>query len=279
MEENRWWDEVLAELGVGRDLLSDEDRHRLREDGYAIWPAVIEQPWRRALAGRIDELFEEEGGQAGHEFRQEAGAHRLANLVDKGPVFDGTWQHPRVLAAAEWVLGRPFKLTSVNARDVPAGSGNQDLHADWGADNDGRSQIVNSLWMLDDCGPDNGATRLVPGSHRYGITPQEAARAGWTSPAEVTLDVPAGTIVVFDGHLWHGGTANRTGRRRRMLHVAFVAREHPQQLNQRAHVHDQTIRRLSPAARLLLDLAGSPAARTLANSGTAVNRDRHEARR
>ena len=64
----------------------------------------------------------------------------------------------------------------------------------------------------------------------------------------------AGTCVVFNGHLWHGGTTNNTDRPRHALHAAFLRREHPQQTVQRDYLRPETIRQLSSAQRYLLDV-------------------------
>ena len=74
------------------------------------------------------------------------------------------------------VLGPKFKLSSLNARSAePLGDGGQPLHVDSGAvPDDSGYWVCNSVWMLDDFTPENGATRVVPGSHRSGRAPGEA---------------------------------------------------------------------------------------------------------
>ena len=88
------------------------------------------------------------------------------DLCNKGPVFDRVYTHPKVLAAVHHVISRPFKLSSLNARDALPGEGLQGMHADWGADYDGQFHVCNSVWLLDDFSEENGCTRLVPGSHK-----------------------------------------------------------------------------------------------------------------
>ena len=72
-------------------------------------------------------------------------------------------------------------------------------------------------------------------------------------PDEVRLTAP-GTVIVFNSHLWHGGTRNRTGSPRRALHSYFTRRANGQQLNQREYLRPQTRARLSPAAAFILDV-------------------------
>jgi len=88
----------------------------------------------------------------------------LADLVNKGAAFDIFYTHPKVLAGIKAVLGRSFKLSSLNYRAALPGMGLQNLHVDWkdGIPN-GNYKVCNSIWLLDDFTPDNGATRIVPG--------------------------------------------------------------------------------------------------------------------
>jgi ectoine hydroxylase-related dioxygenase (phytanoyl-CoA dioxygenase family) len=72
-------------------------------------------------------------------------------------------------------------------------------------------------------------------------------------PGEIKLIAPAGTVVVFNSHVWHGGTLNRTDRPRRALHGYFTRRTNGQQTDQKKHLSQETLARLSPAARFILD--------------------------
>jgi ectoine hydroxylase-related dioxygenase (phytanoyl-CoA dioxygenase family) len=132
----------------------------------------------------------------------------------------------------------------------------QALHADWkGAVAPGDYFVCNSIWLLDDFTPDNGSTRVVPGSQRWGKVPQEVmADPKDAHPDEVLLLAPAGTVVIFNSHTWHGGTLNRTPRRRRAMHSYFCRRDQPQQLDQKQYIQAEAYARLSPAARYILDV-------------------------
>ncbi len=73
-------------------------------------------------------------------------------------------------------------------------------------------------------------------------------------PEQVHLTGRAGSVAVFNGSLWHGSYRNLSSRPRRTLHCAFIAREHPQQTDQRAYLRPETAERLSPLARYILDV-------------------------
>jgi ectoine hydroxylase-related dioxygenase (phytanoyl-CoA dioxygenase family) len=251
--------------------LPADHRRRLDEQGYVRLPAFIGPERRRALVDRIDALYEEEGARAGAEFRQEPGARRLANLVDKGDVFVDCIVDGEVLAYLAHVLGPRFKLSSLNAREaLPHSAESQPLHVDAGALPDEKGYwVCNTVWLLDDFTPDNGALRVVPGSHRSGRRPQDAlADLQATHPDEVLVTGRAGDLVVMNSHLWHGGTANRTARRRLALHAFYCRWDKPQQQYQKAGLRPETLARLSPAARTVLAL-DDPANDALSAEGGA----------
>lgn len=248
--------EALHALGVREDTLTDEEKATLDRDGFLPLAGILTEEQVEQFQQRLDELLADEGAEAGKEVHQEAGADRLSDLVNKDAMFDVCFTHPRVLAAIAHVLQGDLKLSSLNCRMAKPGEGLQALHADWrGAVPPGEYQVCNSIWLLDDFTPDNGPTRAVPGSHRSGKVPSdEMTDPRAPHPDQVLLLAPAGTVVIFNSHLWHGGTRNTTSERRRALHSYFCRRNQPQQLDQRKWVRPQTRERLSEAERTILDV-------------------------
>ena len=114
------------------------------------------------LRERVETLWEQEGDAAGSEFRDEPGARRLANLVDKGAVFAELVATPEILECIEHVIGPNYKLSSLNARSAnPHNGESQPLHVDAGAVADEFGYwVCNTIWMLDDFTAENGATRM-----------------------------------------------------------------------------------------------------------------------
>jgi len=230
---------------------------RLDEDGYVRLEGFIAPDRHRRLVERIDALFAAEGGAAGAEFRQEPGARRLANLADKGAVFLDCVVDETVGAYLAHVLGPRFKLSSLNARSAnPHSAESQPLHVDAGALPDEAGYwVCNTVWLLDDFTTENGALRVVPGTHRSGQRPQDVLTdPEATHPEEVLVTGRAGDLVVMNSHLWHGGTANRTDRRRLALHAFYCRWDKPQQQYQKALLRPATVAALSPAARAMLAL-------------------------
>jgi ectoine hydroxylase-related dioxygenase (phytanoyl-CoA dioxygenase family) len=246
---------ALAGLGVTDGRVCAQTFALLDRDGYAPLPAVLSGAALYAIRARIAELLEAEGDRAGLEVHQEAGTDRLSDLVNKDPVFDVCFTDPRLLACVAHVLS-DFKLSSLNFRAALPGQGLQALHTEGGPVTDpAQFQVCNSIWLLDDFTADNGATRVVPGSHLSGKSPGDVlSDTRDPHPSQVLLTAPAGTVVVFNSHLWHGGTVNRSGFPRRALHSYFTRRANGQQLDQRKYVRPETLARLSPAARFILDV-------------------------
>jgi ectoine hydroxylase-related dioxygenase (phytanoyl-CoA dioxygenase family) len=237
--------------------MTDDERRKLDIDGYLVIERLMDQSLLDQLRWRVDELFEKEGVQAGAEFKQEPHSRRLANLVDKGEVFERVIDTTRILDCMEHVLGPRFKLSSLNVRSAdPDNNWSQPLHADSGAVADERGYwVCNSVWMLDDFTEQNGAIRMVPGSHRWGVAPDQALTDLYAPhPQEILLTGSAGTVVVMNAHMWHGGTANRTAAHRRAMHVYYTRWDKPQQQYQKRLLRPEVQSRLSPSARRLLAL-------------------------
>src|SRR4051794_4339458 len=105
----------------GRDqgrMIPAEHARELDERGYLHLPGFMPAGLRDQLCARLEALFAAEGDAAGAEFKQEPGARRLANLVDKDPLFATCIAMPAVLAYVGHVLGARFKLSSLNARSA-----------------------------------------------------------------------------------------------------------------------------------------------------------------
>ena len=229
----------------------------LDTQGFTIFPNVINPTWLDELRQAFEEISTHEGKQAGVEVSQVEGVRRLSDLVNKGTVFDQVYLHSTLLTCVAHILQQPFKLHSLNAHDPLPGEGQQALHAD-GSKTLGptlQHQVVNSMWMLDDLTPDNGATRLVPGSHLVLDPINELVNDRMAPhPEEVLLCGPAGSIGVFNGSIWHSCTQNNSAKKRRVLHCAFILREFPQQTDQSTYLKPETSERISPLGRYILDV-------------------------
>jgi len=236
---------------------TDKQRQDLDTHGYVVLERFLSQEMLGEVRERVEELYAAEGENAGSEFRKEAGSRRLANLVDKGAIFETLVATPQVLELVSHVLGENFKLSSFNARSTdPYCNEAQPLHCDAGALPDERGySVCNTIWLLDDFTAENGATRVIPGSQHWKQLPQEVlSDAKARHPQEVLLLAPAGSVVVMNTHAWHGGTANATAGHRRALHIFYCREDLPQQQYQKKLLRPETQEHLTPQLRRLLAL-------------------------
>jgi ectoine hydroxylase-related dioxygenase (phytanoyl-CoA dioxygenase family) len=256
--------ETLFDLNVRDNTLSASEKEFLDREGYLNLGVLLSSEQVNKINDRIHSLMTAEGDHAGSELLdspyirhpKEAGADRLADLVNKGEEFDIFYTHPRVLAGIAHVLGQSIKLSSLNYRSAKPGMGLQKLHVDWHeAVAPGHFTVCNSLWLLDDFSKKNGATRIVPGTHLSGSLPQAVlADPEAPHPNEVIIEAPAGSVFIFNSHAWHGGTNNRTSKDRRSIHSYFCRSDQPQQVDQSRYIKKETLSRLSPAAVNILGL-------------------------
>lgn len=115
--------------------------------------------------------------------------------------------------------------------------------------------MCNTIWLLDDFTENNGATRIVPGTHTSKILPQDALEDPTLQhPDEIKIIAPAGSVFIFNSHVWHGGTTNHTNNFRRSIHSYFCALEQPQQLDQRQYITTETKQRIGQKRQGILDV-------------------------
>jgi ectoine hydroxylase-related dioxygenase (phytanoyl-CoA dioxygenase family) len=116
------------------------------------------------------------------------------------------------------------------------GFGQQGLHTDWlTRDPNEPFAVVTALGALDGFTNENGAPRVVPGSHLVPRPIPKAMQAPAAHhPREQLVLARAGSVVVFNGHLAHSGTRNRSRAPRRTLHSQWIALDRAQQAHSSA---------------------------------------------
>jgi ectoine hydroxylase-related dioxygenase (phytanoyl-CoA dioxygenase family) len=181
---------------------------------------------------------------------------RVWNLINKGEVFRRLVLNETVKTLIAHVLGEEVLLSSFTGNIANPGGVAQGLHRDDGyAPRDlGIPIVANSLYMLDDFTDENGATRVAPGSHL------DASYTTASPPETVAAVGPAGTVMIFDGRLWHGTGANRSTVRRAGLLGYYCRPFVRQQENMTMSVAPDVVAKCSPE---LLSLLGFQTWRTL----------------
>jgi ectoine hydroxylase-related dioxygenase (phytanoyl-CoA dioxygenase family) len=195
----------------------------LAEHGYCLVEGALPPERVAEVRGRLVELAAQER-RDGTDYVYEDGCNqRIWTLLNKGDVFVDLALDPTVSELIIELLGYGYLLSNIDANIAGPGGKPMFLHADqsfvpppWPP----YALVANAMWMLDDFRADNGATRIVPGSHRKGEGPMPTI----ADTASVPVVAPAGTVMVFDGRLWHQTGANVTQGELRHGILAYYCR-------------------------------------------------------
>ena len=227
----------------------DEHLDRIARDGFTIVENAIEPALVDALNAALERLEREHdvrpamNGFEGHK------TVRIYNLLAFGEPFVRVPVHENVLPVVEGVLDRGCLVSSLSSIAIDPGEVAQPIHADdmvIPLEKPHRALVCNSMWALTDFTDDNGATRLVPGSHRR-PSPDYGGRYE-TVPGEMRK----GSVLIWDGALWHGGGANRTNERRMGIAMNYCAGFIRQQENQQLGLPPELVRSFSPRLQELV---------------------------
>lgn len=147
---------------------------------------------------------------------------RVYALFAKTRAFDEWALHPLLVGVLDAVLGPHHQFSAPVGIDIGPGQSAQVLHRDesvYPLPEPHDEVVVNSMWALDDFTTANGATRIIPGSHRWepGRRPTDADEAD-----VVQAVMPAGSVLFYNGSVWHGGGANSTDQRRLGVILEYV---------------------------------------------------------
>ncbi|AZD85617.1 hypothetical protein C4K14_2793 [Pseudomonas chlororaphis subsp. aureofaciens] len=190
------------------------DREQLHRQGYVLLRRAIPAEWLDDLCATFDA-----GVLPSSQWPVPRGMDWRHSLLDADSKVQAVCRLPQVLAVVGELIGERFFLSQVEGREPLAGGGHQQLHRDLSAQRPG--DITNALAFFDDYSPENGATRIVPGSHRPG--PGEAPFDFTDESRSVQLSGTAGDILVFDVDLVHAGSLNSLGARRRSLLISYFS--------------------------------------------------------
>lgn len=232
-------------------MVFDADAHieRVRRDGYTIVENAIEPDLVDALNAALERLERERDVKPAMNTFEGHHTVRIYNLLAHGAPFDQVPVHPHVLPIIEGVLDRECLISSISSIAIDPGERAQPIHADDMAiplDKPHRPIVCNSMWALTDFTEANGATRIVPGSHR--LQSPNYGEAYESIPAEM----PKGSVLIWEGAVWHGGGANRTETRRTGIAMNYCAGFIRQQENQQLGLSPGLVRGFPPRLRELI---------------------------
>lgn len=190
------------------------DREQLHQNGYILLRRAILPEWLETLRAAFDA-----GVKPSNQWPVPRGIDWRHSQLDTDPVVQALCRLPPLLAVVGELIGERFFLSQVEGREPLINGGHQQLHRDLSAQRPG--DTVNALVYLDDYGPENGATRIVPSSHRPALS--EPPFDLNDESRSVQLTGSAGDILIFDADLIHAGSLNSSGARRRSLLITWFS--------------------------------------------------------
>jgi ectoine hydroxylase-related dioxygenase (phytanoyl-CoA dioxygenase family) len=222
----------------------------IERDGFTIVRDVLTADEADAFAEDLVRLERTLGIGFGPNSFEGFRTTRIYNLLVHGARYQQIPVLPRVLPIVEGVLDAGCLISSLSSIAIGPDEAPQPIHAD--------DQLIplpkphvpiicNTMWALTDFSDANGATRLVPGSHRSDHHP-EYGKLYESIPAEMER----GSVLVWNGSLWHGGGANRTRQRRIGIAMNYCAGWIRQQENQQLGIPPSIARGFSPRLRELV---------------------------
>jgi ectoine hydroxylase-related dioxygenase (phytanoyl-CoA dioxygenase family) len=195
----------------------ERDLAQVAKHGYVVIEDVIPRATLDAIRADVVPRFKHRSGRNNFEGFS---TQRLYALVEKTFVCNELVDHPRILALLDRLLEPNYLLSQLQVINILPGEAAQPLHHDdafYRVDRPRAPLGAATVFAIDDFTEANGATVLVPGSHLWDGRSPEA------SDPVVPAVMPAGSVVVFLGTLWHGGGANRTARGRLCVTAQYCA--------------------------------------------------------
>lgn len=229
----------------------EEHVSEVRSRGWTVIEDAIEPALVDALADDLGRLETELDVRPADNSFEGRSTLRVYNLVARSEIWWRVPVHPAVLPVVEGVLDGGCLISSLSSINIGPGETAQPIHAD--------DQLIplpkphpptvcNTMWALTDFTEENGATRVVSGTHLADDSPVYGQHYE-SEPAVMKR----GSVLVWHGSLWHGGGANHTDRRRVGIAMNYCAGFIRQQENQQLGIPVEMVQRMP---RRLQELVG-----------------------
>ena len=171
---------------------------------------------------------------------------RTGGLVVRSPTSRDALRHPLVLGTCDIVLDHvtSYQVHLTQSIAIGPGSPAQPIHRDqWAFDffpfPDGYEVQCNTIWALTDFTEANGATRVVPGSHRAG--PDGELRTKYELEDSIPAEMPEGSVLLYTGSVFHGGGPNTSDGTRIGMNLTYNVGFLRQEENQYLTIPQDTI--------------------------------------
>jgi ectoine hydroxylase-related dioxygenase (phytanoyl-CoA dioxygenase family) len=223
---------------------------RIAEQGYSIIEDAIETDLLDALDEDLRRLEHDLSITPARNDFEGTSTVRIYNLLAHGPLYTQIPVHPHVLPVVEGVLDEGCLVSSLSSISIDPGETAQPIHADdqlIPLDKPHAATVCNTMWALTDFTEENGATRIIPGTHLAAENPDFFGTYD-TIPAEMAR----GSVLIWHGSLWHGGGANRSQGRRVGIAMNYCAGYIRQQENQQLGIPREIAATFSPRLRELV---------------------------
>jgi ectoine hydroxylase-related dioxygenase (phytanoyl-CoA dioxygenase family) len=262
----------------------DADLQAIDEHGYVILERLLGDDEVAAMRAALAPLLADAdagGTPLGRNDFEGVRTQRIYSLVAKHVLFERLVEHPRVLAICDALLEPNYLLTASQAINIHSGETAQAVHCDdafYSIPRPRPAISVSTIVAIDDFTAENGATQIIPGSHRWDDAhvanqfrridfrtkardqrvPEEAAVPHGLEPRLVDATMPAGSVIVFLGTLLHRGGANRSRAARLALSNQYCQPWARQQENYTLGIPPAQARAMSPRVQHLLGYSIHP---------------------
>jgi ectoine hydroxylase-related dioxygenase (phytanoyl-CoA dioxygenase family) len=207
-------------------------REQIEKLGYILIPNLISSEqcdiYRQLLERdykKFSSSYAGSGRSTSHGLDNKAMEKVVYNVHNKDLSWYMLFEHPKILEILDFMLiegsyknSEPYYLYNNSARCPLKGNPGQQLHLDSRLPGINFCIVANVLWLLDDFTPENGATRIVPGSHKYSTFAEDGKRYD----KEILLTAKKGSAIIFNANLWHGGGGNINGESRWALALGYA---------------------------------------------------------
>ena len=224
---------------------------RLDRDGYTIVEDAFEPALADELLADLARLERETGEGPGKNLFEGTKTVRIYNLLARGKIYEQIPVYDGVFPIVKEVLDRGCLVSSLSSIAIGPDETPQPIHADdmlIPIQKPHAPIVCNTMWALTDFTEENGATRLLPGTHKSADNPE----LGKEYDGAVAAEMKKGSVLVFDGSIWHGGGANRTRARRVGIAMNYCAGFLRQQENQQLGIPREIAKGFSPRLRQLV---------------------------
>lgn len=224
--------ELLCEK-IGQDRLFPSEHVKnlvseFNQLGYVVIENFFDKELVDELTNELDTLEESEKTSIGYLYAGGT-SQRVYNLVSKSDVFRRLLMDTRYMALLDSIYDRStlhdkFFLSSLQSNTLYPGSEEQIWHVDNNTPQPLAPWImrVQTALPLSDFSHNNGATELIPQTHLLNRIPSPSLEPEYLSKV-LRVTAPRGSLIVWDGRIWHRATANRSSKKRQALLGCFCS--------------------------------------------------------